>query len=84
MINVFWDIAPSRAMIVAVMMVAADTSETSANLCQNTWLGISQDGHLLFAYFRHISFIFRQASDSLANNFSSAESRWVTPEESTC
>jgi hypothetical protein len=42
--NVFWDVAPCS--LIALMMKAASTSETSVNFHQITRRNISEDSHL--------------------------------------
>jgi hypothetical protein len=43
-ITVFWDVA--RGLLIALMMEAASTSETSANLYQTTRRNNPEDSHL--------------------------------------
>jgi hypothetical protein len=47
---VFWDVGPCIAVI-ALMMEAVQTSETSVNLFQSAWRYNPEDGHLqLYSY----------------------------------
>jgi hypothetical protein len=49
-VTVLWDTTPCRLVeiyqLIALIMEAVGTSETSVNLYQTTWRGIPEDSHL--------------------------------------
>jgi hypothetical protein len=44
--TVFWDDAPCSLIVIALMMEAGGTSETSVNFYETTWCNIPEGSHL--------------------------------------